>query len=59
MLVLYETAMGYCLFKMTDSSKLKDPTLLQEFDTAAKANKLYSSFVSVDLKELTFTSDSN
>ncbi|KZV71401.1 Nop-domain-containing protein [Peniophora sp. CONT] len=40
MLVLYETAMGFCLFKMSDSGKLTSPDLHKEFDTAEKANKL-------------------
>ncbi|KAJ7590817.1 Nop domain-containing protein [Mycena floridula] len=40
MLVLYETALGYCLFKMSDSAKLKDANLLEEFTTPEKANKL-------------------
>lgn len=48
MLVLYETAMGYCLFKMTDSAKLKDADLLQEFSSPSKANKLCVLIVAAD-----------
>ncbi|KAF7978291.1 hypothetical protein HWV62_877 [Athelia sp. TMB] len=40
MLVLYETAMGYCLFKVSDSVQLEDADLYQEFETPEKANKL-------------------
>ena len=40
MLVLYETAMGYCLFKMTDAGKLDDANLYEDFEDAAKAKKL-------------------
>ena len=40
MLVLYETAMGYALFKLTDSAKLTDPNLYQEFETPERANGL-------------------
>ncbi|KAI9507529.1 Nop-domain-containing protein [Russula earlei] len=40
MLVLYETAMGFALFKLTDSAKLTDPNLYQEFDTPERANEL-------------------
>ncbi|KAI0316122.1 Nop domain-containing protein [Amylostereum chailletii] len=40
MLVLYETAMGFCLFKMTDSGKLTSPDLHKEFDTPESASKL-------------------
>ncbi|KAF9224357.1 Nop domain-containing protein [Gyrodon lividus] len=40
MLVLYETAMGYCLFKLSDSAKLDSADLYKEFDTPEKANKL-------------------
>ncbi|KZP15138.1 Nop domain-containing protein [Athelia psychrophila] len=40
MLVLYETAMGYCLFKVSDSTQLEDANLYQEFETPEKANKL-------------------
>jgi len=44
MLVLYETAMGYCLFKMSDAAKLEQPDdLYKEFESPAKANKLYAS----------------
>jgi nucleolar protein 58 len=40
MLVLYETAMGYALFKLTDSAKLTDPDLYKEFETPERANGL-------------------
>ncbi|KAF8650964.1 hypothetical protein AX16_005000 [Volvariella volvacea WC 439] len=40
MLVLYETAMGYCLFKVTDTAKLESPDLWKEFQSPEKANKL-------------------
>ena len=40
MLVLYETAMGFALFKLTDSAKLTDPNLHKEFETPEKANGL-------------------
>jgi len=41
MLVLYETAMGYCLFKLTDSAKLESADLYKSFETPEKASKLY------------------
>lgn len=41
MLVLYETAMGYCLFKVTDTAKIESADLYQEFNTPEKASKLY------------------
>jgi len=40
MLVLYETAMGYCLFKMSDSARLEEADLYKEFETPERANKL-------------------
>ena len=40
MLVLYETAMGFALFKLTDSAKLADPNLHKEFETPERANGL-------------------
>ncbi|KAG8218310.1 hypothetical protein J3R82DRAFT_3924 [Butyriboletus roseoflavus] len=40
MLVLYETAMGYCLFKLSDSAKLDSADLYKEFETPERANKL-------------------
>ena len=40
MLVLYETSLGYCLFKLTDSAKLKSADLWEEFETPEKANGL-------------------
>ncbi|KDR74476.1 hypothetical protein GALMADRAFT_250447 [Galerina marginata CBS 339.88] len=40
MLVLYETAMGYCLFKVTDSAKLESADLWKEFKTPEQATKL-------------------
>lgn len=41
MLVLYETSMGYCLFKLSDAAKLEHADLYKEFDTPERANKLY------------------
>lgn len=40
MLVLYETAMGYCLFKMSKSATPEDVDLWKEFESPEKANKL-------------------
>jgi hypothetical protein len=40
MLVLYETAMGFALFKLTDSAKLTDPNLHKEFETPERATGL-------------------
>ncbi|KAF5363982.1 hypothetical protein D9756_000948 [Leucocoprinus leucothites] len=40
MLVLYETALGYCLFKVSDSAKLESADLWKEFENPEKANKL-------------------
>ncbi|EPT03090.1 hypothetical protein FOMPIDRAFT_1159146 [Fomitopsis schrenkii] len=40
MLVLYETALGYCLFKLTDSAKVQSADLWKEFETPERANKL-------------------
>ncbi|KAG9317130.1 Nop domain-containing protein, partial [Chiua virens] len=40
MLVLYETAMGYCLFKLSDAAKLDSADLYKEFETPERANKL-------------------
>ncbi|CAG7848430.1 Nucleolar protein 58 [Serendipita indica DSM 11827] len=41
MLVLYETALGFCLFKVSDSGKLQNPkSLWKEFETPEKANGL-------------------
>ena len=40
MLVLYETAMGYCLFKVSDSAKLESADLWKEFESPEKASKL-------------------
>ncbi|EGO01540.1 hypothetical protein SERLA73DRAFT_158818 [Serpula lacrymans var. lacrymans S7.3] len=40
MLVLYESAMGYCLFKLSDAAKLESADLYKEFETPEKANKL-------------------
>ena len=41
MLVLFETAMGYCLFKVTDTNKIESADLWKEFENPEKANKLY------------------
>ncbi|CCL99180.1 uncharacterized protein FIBRA_01195 [Fibroporia radiculosa] len=40
MLVLYETSLGYCLFKLTDSAKISSDDVWQDFETPEKANKL-------------------
>lgn len=40
MLVLYETALGFCLFKLTDTAKLESADLWEEFESPEKANKL-------------------
>ncbi|KAF8628519.1 hypothetical protein AX15_003848 [Amanita polypyramis BW_CC] len=40
MLVLYETAMGYCLFKVTDAAKIESADLWKEFESPERANKL-------------------
>jgi nucleolar protein 58 len=40
MLVLYETSLGYCLFKVADSSKITTDNVWEEFETPEKANKL-------------------
>lgn len=49
MLVLYETALGYCLFKVTDSAKIESADLWKEFETPQKAGKLYASFLTFSL----------
>ncbi|THV00556.1 Nop domain-containing protein [Dendrothele bispora CBS 962.96] len=41
MLVLYETALGYCLFKMSDSlSSMDEAQIRKEFESPERANKL-------------------
>ncbi|KAF9558214.1 putative NOP58-required for pre-18S rRNA processing [Agrocybe pediades] len=40
MLVLFETSMGYCLFKVSDASKFESADLWKEFQTPEKASKL-------------------
>lgn len=40
MLVLYETSLGFCLFKVTDSGKVESDKLWEEFETPEGANKL-------------------
>ncbi|KAH9483102.1 Nucleolar protein 58 [Psilocybe cubensis] len=40
MLVLYETAMGYCLFKVTDTAKIESADLWKEFQTPETASRL-------------------
>ncbi|GLB33243.1 putative nop domain-containing protein [Lyophyllum shimeji] len=40
MLVLYETAMGYCLFKVSDEAKISSGDLWKEFQTPERASKL-------------------
>ncbi|KAI0347015.1 Nop-domain-containing protein [Trametopsis cervina] len=39
MLVLYETSLGYCLFKVTNTAKATDEDVWQEFETPEKANQ--------------------
>lgn len=40
MLVLYETSLGYCLFKVADSQKAESKDVWEEFETPERANKL-------------------
>ncbi|RPD62017.1 Nop-domain-containing protein, partial [Lentinus tigrinus ALCF2SS1-7] len=40
MLVLYETALGFCLFKLTDEGKLESENVYEDFETPEKASKL-------------------
>ncbi|KAH9942990.1 Nop domain-containing protein [Epithele typhae] len=40
MLVLYETSLGFCLFKLTDDAKLDSKDVWKDFETPEKANKL-------------------
>ena len=40
MLVLYETSLGFCLFKVSDSGKLGNADLWKEFETPERANSL-------------------
>jgi hypothetical protein len=44
MLVLYETALGYCLFKVSDTAKIESADLWKEFESEERANKLYVSY---------------
>jgi len=56
MLVLYETALGFCLFKLTDAAKLERADLWEEFESPEKANKLYVGPTNVFLRRvLNFT----
>lgn len=42
MLVLYETAAGYALFKLVDDGKMEKPEeIYKDFETADKANQAY------------------
>jgi NOP5NT (NUC127) domain len=41
MLVLYETPLGLCLFKLTDAGKLEKDSLWKEFQTPERAASLY------------------
>lgn len=47
MLVLYETSLGYCLFKIADSGKASSENVWEDFETPEKANKLYAETHSV------------
>ncbi|KZW04415.1 Nop-domain-containing protein [Exidia glandulosa HHB12029] len=40
MLVLYETPLGFCLFKVTDAGKIDSPDLWKEFESPERANSL-------------------
>ncbi|KAH7103031.1 Nop-domain-containing protein [Auriculariales sp. MPI-PUGE-AT-0066] len=40
MLVLYETPLGFCLFKVTDAGKLDNADLWKEFETPEQASSL-------------------
>ncbi|EMD41003.1 hypothetical protein CERSUDRAFT_71225 [Gelatoporia subvermispora B] len=40
MLVLYETSLGYCLFKLTDAAKAEQADVWQEFESPEKASRL-------------------
>jgi len=40
MLVLYETPLGLCLFKLTDAGKLEKDSLWEEFQTPERAASL-------------------
>lgn len=40
MLVLFETAVGFCLFSMSDEAKLNAPDLYKHFEEETKANRL-------------------
>jgi nucleolar protein 58 len=39
-LVLYETALGYCLFKLTDDGKLGKGDIWKDFETPEQAHSL-------------------
>lgn len=41
MLVLYETSMGYCLFKLSDAAKLEEADLYKDFETPERANTMW------------------
>lgn len=46
MLVLFETAAGFALFKVLDEGKLKNADdLWKEFETPSKAQKVYVNFL--------------
>lgn len=40
MLVLAETSLGFCLFKVSDKGKLSSGDLWEEFESPQKASKL-------------------
>lgn len=40
MLVLFESAVGLCLFKLSDAGKLNDKDLHKEFESPEGANNL-------------------
>ena len=39
-LVLFETAVGFCLFSMSDEAKLSSPDLYKHFENETEANRL-------------------
>ena len=39
-LVLFETAVGFCLFSMSDEAKLSSPDLYKHFESETEANRL-------------------
>lgn len=49
MLVLYETAAGYALFKLVDDGKMEKPEeIYKDFETTEKANQAYVEILQID-----------